>query len=89
MNKPGRNDLCPCGSNKKFKKCCTLTILQNRAFLNWLKINDTEPPIDYNTVTKEELDDNYTTNVFAERCQEILSDAELAKAEKFIETGHV
>lgn len=19
---PGRNDLCPCGSNKKFKKCC-------------------------------------------------------------------
>ena len=18
----GRNDLCPCGSNKKFKKCC-------------------------------------------------------------------
>ena len=20
--KPGRNDECPCGSNKKFKKCC-------------------------------------------------------------------
>ena len=20
--KPGRNDLCPCGSGKKFKKCC-------------------------------------------------------------------
>jgi peptide deformylase len=20
--KPGRNDLCPCGSNKKYKKCC-------------------------------------------------------------------
>ena len=19
---PGRNDLCPCGSGKKFKKCC-------------------------------------------------------------------
>lgn len=19
---PGRNDLCPCGSNKKYKKCC-------------------------------------------------------------------
>ncbi len=22
MNKPGRNDTCPCGSGKKFKKCC-------------------------------------------------------------------
>ena len=22
MNKPGRNELCYCGSGKKFKKCC-------------------------------------------------------------------
>jgi len=22
MQKPGRNDPCPCGSGKKFKKCC-------------------------------------------------------------------
>jgi len=22
MEKPGRNDSCPCGSGKKFKKCC-------------------------------------------------------------------
>jgi hypothetical protein len=22
MTKPGRNDLCSCGSGKKFKKCC-------------------------------------------------------------------
>lgn len=22
MAKPGRNDLCPCGSGKKYKKCC-------------------------------------------------------------------
>jgi tetratricopeptide (TPR) repeat protein len=22
MSKPGRNDLCPCGSGKKYKKCC-------------------------------------------------------------------
>ena len=28
--KVGRNDLCPCGSNKKFKKCC------------WGKINQPE-----------------------------------------------
>jgi SEC-C motif len=24
MNKPGRNDPCPCGSGKKYKKCCEL-----------------------------------------------------------------
>lgn len=22
MTKAGRNDICPCGSGKKFKKCC-------------------------------------------------------------------
>ncbi|MBW2099144.1 MAG: SEC-C domain-containing protein [Deltaproteobacteria bacterium] len=22
MKKPGRNELCPCGSGKKYKKCC-------------------------------------------------------------------
>ena len=22
MAKPGRNDVCPCGSGRKFKKCC-------------------------------------------------------------------
>lgn len=22
MSKPGRNDPCPCGSGKKYKKCC-------------------------------------------------------------------
>jgi len=25
MNKPGRNDLCPCGSGKKYKQCCLLS----------------------------------------------------------------
>lgn len=24
MSQPGRNDLCPCGSGKKYKKCCEL-----------------------------------------------------------------
>jgi hypothetical protein len=22
MDKPGRNDVCPCGSGRKYKKCC-------------------------------------------------------------------
>jgi len=25
-NRIGRNDLCPCGSKKKFKKCCMIEI---------------------------------------------------------------
>ena len=29
-NKSGRNDLCPCGSGKKFKKCCALKQQRNR-----------------------------------------------------------
>ena len=29
-NKSGRNELCPCGSGKKFKKCCALKQQTNR-----------------------------------------------------------
>ena len=28
--KPGRNDPCPCGSTKKFKKCCAVKEQRNR-----------------------------------------------------------
>lgn len=27
MTRPGRNDLCPCGSNRKFKRCCGASAL--------------------------------------------------------------
>lgn len=30
MEKPGRNDTCPCGSGKKFKKCCENRMIGNR-----------------------------------------------------------
>ena len=30
MKKPGRNDPCPCGSGKKFKKCCESQMLGGR-----------------------------------------------------------
>lgn len=30
MKKPGRNDPCPCGSGKKFKKCCESKMLGGR-----------------------------------------------------------
>ncbi len=30
MTKPGRNDPCPCGSGKKYKKCCAQKALGTR-----------------------------------------------------------
>ena len=30
MSKPGRNDPCPCGSGKKFKKCCGLGVQKKK-----------------------------------------------------------
>jgi len=30
-NKPGRNDACPCGSGKKYKKCCGSPVLKNES----------------------------------------------------------
>ncbi|MEW6319528.1 MAG: SEC-C metal-binding domain-containing protein [Acidobacteriota bacterium] len=36
MSKAGRNDLCPCGSGKKYKKCCAGK--QQNAGTNWLLV---------------------------------------------------
>lgn len=33
MKKPGRNEPCPCGSGKKFKKCC---LVRNPAAKRWV-----------------------------------------------------
>ena len=30
VNKAGRNDTCPCGSGKKYKKCCELKLQKSR-----------------------------------------------------------
>ena len=32
MDKPGRNDPCPCGSGKKYKKCCELKATPKKKF---------------------------------------------------------
>ncbi|MCH8227919.1 MAG: SEC-C domain-containing protein [Proteobacteria bacterium] len=42
MAKPGRNDPCPCGSGKKYKKCCLAKQAVQVASLNWLKMRRTE-----------------------------------------------
>ncbi len=42
IRKPGRNDPCPCGSGKKFKKCCLLTTSANTSSLTLPKMRRTE-----------------------------------------------
>ncbi len=42
MAKVGRNDLCPCGSGKKYKKCCLPNEVPSVASLTWLKMRRTE-----------------------------------------------
>ena len=41
MTKVGRNDPCPCGSGKKYKKCC-LAKESSVADLTWQKMRQTE-----------------------------------------------
>ena len=42
MNKPGRNDPCPCGSGKKYKKCCMVMERVQVSSLIWKKMRRTE-----------------------------------------------
>jgi len=42
MPKTGRNDPCPCGSGKKFKKCCLHKAARNVTAGGWLKLRQTE-----------------------------------------------
>lgn len=42
MTKPGRNAPCPCGSGKKYKKCCLTKEAAPVASLNWQKMRRTE-----------------------------------------------
>jgi hypothetical protein len=42
MKKVGRNDPCPCGSGKKFKKCCESTMIGGR--FKAAKVDSTSAP---------------------------------------------
>jgi len=43
MDKIGRNDPCPCGSGKKYKKCCLPLLNPNMTVID--KTNPTQKPI--------------------------------------------
>jgi hypothetical protein len=55
--KPGRNDPCPCGSGKKYKKCCYLTG-QNPEFMNLIKSKDFKDDFDDYEDDNDEFDDD-------------------------------
>lgn len=38
MAKTGRNDLCPCGSGRKYKKCCEAKVRGGTAHNRWMLI---------------------------------------------------
>ena len=42
MSKPGRNDPCPCGSGKKYKKCCLAKTTATLSSFTWQKMRRTE-----------------------------------------------
>ncbi len=54
MNKKiGRNALCPCGSGKKFKKCC----MKNRPSFSWMEDDGLHCMIPGETPSEELLDE--------------------------------
>lgn len=40
MKKPGRNDPCPCGSGKKFKKCCESRMIGKKFMAQKIEKNE-------------------------------------------------
>ena len=57
VQKPvGRNDICPCGSGKKFKKCCLPYGNNCRQLIEWLKKFDEKPEMDYAKIPSNEMD---------------------------------
>lgn len=49
MNKTGRNNPCPCGSGKKFKKCCESK--GKSKILSSKRVSLQQPPISFGKVS--------------------------------------
>ncbi len=54
MIKIGRNDPCPCGSGKKYKKCCLMDEERNAELMRAMKLSHT--PEEIKTILSEKLD---------------------------------
>jgi tetratricopeptide (TPR) repeat protein len=75
MTKIGRNDTCPCGSGKKFKKCCLKTLRQRRWTIEEVSSLSTDE-----ILTKlAELGFKVTEKGFCEAVEHFYSAGELAE----------
>ncbi len=64
MTKPGRNDLCPCGSGKKYKKCCMLKVKANEIdeqsnIADNSSENKVERMVDHHVARTSEIENNF------------------------------
>ncbi len=64
MSKVGRNDPCPCGSGKKYKKCCEQkSALQRRSFANLTPKSVTSSPDKISGMVSKRLGGEVTEGV--------------------------
>jgi tetratricopeptide (TPR) repeat protein len=59
MAKPGRNDPCPCGSGKKYKKCCLMKDeAEDQARLRHDARTQAKPAMDFSMADDTDFDDD-------------------------------
>ena len=56
MIKTGRNDMCPCGSGKKYKKCCIDKSICKVTNVNTVPIENSESDFDYIETVAEQIE---------------------------------
>ena len=84
--KAGRNDPCPCGSGKKFKKCCERRMLGKKFMVH--KIEPHKSQNDKPTEEKKDVSHLFQSNVMATKSQETtsLKEKEIAKKKESTES---
>lgn len=79
MSKSGRNDPCPCGSGKKYKKCCLKQTAATTINLEWQRLRRTEAELVDRLINF--IDNTYDTPIMATAWEEFA----LGLAENYIE----
>jgi hypothetical protein len=83
MTKPGRNDPCPCGSGKKYKKChgvagpkkFTATILSTKSFSLANRISSAASHLTTSIHTPSSLKDRITSHGASSRINQAIENA--------------
>lgn len=85
----GRNDLCPCGSGIKYKKCCLTKINRVIPLEMYFPPVFSENPVEFGSIKKipsrEEYDKIKNDDIIYAKYKEIIEDKELTKFSNFTE----